>query len=62
VQRVLAEAGGVGRVGQPAAVVGNIGGADRKEGLALGQQVAVQNDLFRRFVLGPQLGEPWVRQ
>ncbi len=46
VQRVLAEAGGVGGVGQPAAVVGNVGGADGEEGVALGELVAVEDDLF----------------
>ena len=41
-QRVLAEAGGVGGVGQPAAVVGDVGVADGEEGVALGQLVAVE--------------------
>ena len=46
VQRVLAEAGGVGGVGQPAAVVGDVGVADGEEGVALGQLVAVQDHLL----------------
>jgi hypothetical protein len=49
VERVLAEAGGVGRVGEPSRVVGDVGGADRKEGLALGEQVAVENDVLLRI-------------
>ena len=46
VQRVLAEAGGVGGVGQPAAVVGDVGCADGEEGVALGELVAVEDDLL----------------
>ena len=46
VQRVLAEAGGVGGVGEPAAVVGDVGGADGEEGVALGELVAVEDDFF----------------
>ena len=46
VKRVLAEAGGVGGVGEPAAVVGDVGFADGEEGVALGQFVAVENHLL----------------
>ena len=48
VERVLAEAGGVGGVGEPAAVVGDVGGADGEEGVAFGQLVAVEEDFFER--------------
>jgi len=47
VQRVLAEAGRVGGVSQPAAIAGNVCCANRKKGLSLGQQIAVQNHLLR---------------
>ena len=56
VQRVLAEAGRVGGVGQPAAIAGDVGCADVEEGVALGQLVAVEDDLFRRIVLRPGSG------
>ena len=47
-ERVLAEAGGVGRVGEPAAVVADVEGADGEEGVALRELVAVEEDFFRR--------------
>ena len=47
-QRVLAKAGGVSGVGQPAAVAGNVSGADGEEGVTLGQLIAVEDDLFLR--------------
>ena len=46
VEGVLAEAGGVDGVGEPAAVVGDVGGADGEEGVAFGELVAVEDDLF----------------
>ena len=46
VERVLAEAGEVDGVGEPAAVVGDVGGADGEEGLAFGELVAVEDDFF----------------
>ena len=49
VERVLAEAGDVSGVGEPAAVVGDVGGADGEECLAFGELVAVEDDLFRRI-------------
>ena len=45
-QGVLAEAGGVCGVGEPAAVVGDVGVADGKEGVAFGKLVAVEDDLL----------------
>ena len=53
-QRVLAEALGVGGVGQPAAVVGNVGVADREKRMALGQLIAVQQHFFRRIGIRPR--------
>ena len=50
VQRVLAEAGGVGGIGEPAGVVGNVGVADGKEWMPLGQLVAVEDYLLRRIL------------
>ena len=47
-QRVLAEAGGVGCVGEPTAVVGDVGVADGEEGVPLGELVAVEQHFFRR--------------
>ena len=49
VERVLAEAGGVCRVGEPARIVSDVCCADRKKGLALGEQVAVEDDMFDRI-------------
>ena len=46
VEGVLAEAGGVGGVGEPAAVVGDVGVADGEEGVAFGELVAVEDDLL----------------
>ena len=43
---VLAEAGEVDSVSEPAAVVGDVGGADGEEGLTFGELVAVEDDLF----------------
>ena len=45
-KRVLAEAGGVHGVGQPAAIVGDVGGADCEEGKAFGELIAVEDDLL----------------
>ena len=45
VEGVLAEAGGVSGVGEPAAVVGDVGGADGEEGMALGKVIAVEDDV-----------------
>ena len=45
-QGVLAEAGDVDGVGQPAAVVGDVGGADGEESLTFGELVAVEDDFF----------------
>ena len=50
VQGVLAEAGGVGRVSQPTAIVRDVCCADGEEGVALGQLVAVKNHLLRRVL------------
>ena len=44
---VLAEAGGVNGVGEPAAVVGDVGGAYGEEGEAFGELISVEDDLFR---------------
>ena len=52
VEGVLAEAGGVDGVGEPAAVVGYVGGADGEEGLAFGELVAVEDDLFGSVGVG----------
>ena len=49
VQGVLAEAGGVSGVGEPAAVVGDVGCADGEKGVAFGQLVAVEDDFFLRI-------------
>ncbi len=49
VERVLAEAGGVYGVGEPASVVGDVGGADGEEGVALGELVAVEDDVLHRL-------------
>src|SRR5208282_3380234 len=49
VQSVLAKPGRVGGVCQPAAVVGYVRCADRKERMALCQLVSVEKDLFRRI-------------
>ena len=46
VQRVLSEAGGVCGVGEPAAIVGDVGVADGEEGVAFGHLVAVEYDFF----------------
>ena len=48
VEGVLAEAGGVYGVGEPAAVVCDVGGADGEEGETFGELIAVEDDLFRR--------------
>ena len=48
---VLAEAGGICRVGNPATVVGDIGAANCEERVALGQQVSIEDDFF--VALGP---------
>jgi hypothetical protein len=52
VEGVLAEARGVGCVGEPAAVVGDVGCADRKKRMALGKLIAVEEDLFGNVVAG----------
>ena len=49
---VLAEAGGVGGVGEVAAVVGDVGVADGEEGVAFGELVAVEDDLSSSFGCG----------
>jgi hypothetical protein len=46
VECVLAESGSVCRVRKPPRIVRNVRRADRKEGLPLRQQVAVENDVF----------------
>ncbi len=43
----MAEAGGVYGVGEPAAVVGDVGGSDGEEGETFGELVAVEDDFFR---------------
>ena len=53
VQRVLAEARGVSGVGQPAAVVGDLGGADGEEGMPFGQDIAVEDHVLRPFAARP---------
>ena len=45
-QRVLAEAGGVGGVGEQVAVGADGQGADGHEGLAFGEDVDVEDDLL----------------
>ena len=52
-QRVLAKARGVGGVGQPAPVVGNVGVADREKRVALRQLVSVEHNFFGRIGVGP---------
>src|SRR6185437_5132158 len=47
VEGVLAEAGSVDGVGEPAAVVGDVGSADGEESLAFGELVAVEDDVLR---------------
>ena len=47
VEGVLAEAGEVDGVGEPAAIVGDVGGTDGEEGLAFGELVSVENDLLQ---------------
>ena len=48
-QRVLAKARGVGRVSQPAAVVGDVGVADGKKRMPLRQLISVQHHFFGRI-------------
>ena len=50
-KRVLAEAGGVGRIGEPAAIIHDVGVADGEEGVALGKLVPIeQHRLSRIFI------------
>ncbi len=49
VEGVLAEAGEVSGIGEPTAVVGDVGGADGEECLAFGELVAVEDDFFGRI-------------
>src|SRR5579862_7840064 len=46
VEGVLAEAGGVSGVGEPASVFGDGGFSDGEKGVAFGELVAVEDDLF----------------
>ncbi len=48
VQGVLAEAGGVERIGQQMIVVADVEGTEAEEGVAFGQRVQVEQEFFGR--------------